>query len=167
MENYNWSEFTQKIHIDAPKQTIYHAWTIPAELEKWFLRSAVFTKQNGDNRYANEPINEGDTYEWMWHGHADTTLEKGTVKEANGLDKLQFSFVNDSALVTVHIGEVAGKTMVMLKQENIPTDEHGKVHYHMGCQTGWTFFLTNLKSVLEGGLDLRNKDTNLAGVVNS
>ncbi len=164
---YNWSEFTQKIQIDAPKQTIYHAWTIPAELEKWFLRSAVFTKANGDVRYANEPINEGDTYEWMWHGHLDSSLEKGVVKEANGLDRLQFSFVNDAALVTVTIGEFVGKNIVMLKQENIPTDEYGKVHYHLNCQTGWTFFLTNLKSVLEGGLDLRNKDMNLAGVINA
>jgi hypothetical protein len=28
----------------------------------------------------------------------------------------------------------------------------------MGCRTGWTFFLTNLKSILEKGPDLRESD---------
>ena len=29
---------------------------------------------------------------------------------------------------------------------------------HKGCETGWTFFLTNLKSYLEHGIDLRSHD---------
>ena len=31
---------------------------------------------------------------------------------------------------------------------------------------GWTFYLTNLKSVIEGGADLRETQTDLAGLVN-
>jgi len=54
-----------------------------------------------------------------------------------------------------------------LWQENIPTDEKAKVSWHLGCATGWTFYLTNLKSILEGGLDLRNKDELLTNVVNA
>jgi hypothetical protein len=33
--------------------------------------------------------------------------------------------------------------------------------------TGWTFYLANLKSVLEGGLDLRNKNARLQRLVNA
>jgi hypothetical protein len=29
------------------------------------------------------------------------------------------------------------------------------------CQLGWTFYLANLKSVIEGGVDLRNKNVDL------
>ena len=37
----------------------------------------------------------------------------------------------------------------------------------MGCLEGWTFYLTNLKSVIEGGLDLRNKNLDIKGVINA
>lgn len=32
---------------------------------------------------------------------------------------------------------------------------------------GWTFYLTNLKSILEGGFNLRNKNNKLGDVVNT
>jgi hypothetical protein len=37
----------------------------------------------------------------------------------------------------------------------------------VGCGEGWTFYLTNLKSILEGGVDLRNKEMKLKNVINS
>jgi hypothetical protein len=37
----------------------------------------------------------------------------------------------------------------------------------MGCLGGWTFYLANLKSYLEGGVDLRNKNLALNNMVNS
>ena len=46
-------------------------------------------------------------------------------------------------------------------------NEKGKVQYHMGCLGGWTFYLANLKSYLEGGVDLRNKNLALNNMVNS
>lgn len=54
-----------------------------------------------------------------------------------------------------------------LVQAKIPTDEISKVRLHLGCQNGWTFYLTNLKSIMEGGLDLRNKNVNIKRVVTS
>jgi len=57
--------------------------------------------------------------------------------------------------------------IVELVQENIPDDDQGRLYYHLVCKTGWTFYLDNLKSLLEGGIDLRNKNANLANVINS
>ncbi len=57
--------------------------------------------------------------------------------------------------------------IVELSQEQIPTDERHKALYHVGCLEGWTFYLANLKSYLDGGLDLRNKNANIARVVNA
>ena len=54
-----------------------------------------------------------------------------------------------------------------LTQEKIPLDEESKVNYHLGCMEGWTFYLANLKSILEGGIDLRNKNVNLTKVINA
>lgn len=163
---HDWSKFTLKINIHAPLKTIYEAWTVPQQLEDWFLRSAVFHTPYDTIREHGNEIQAGDTYEWYWHGHDDTVVEKGKVIEANGTDKLKFSF-SGGALVTVNIGVAAGENIVMLTQEEIPTDEHGMVHYNVGCQTGWTFYLANLKSYLEGGIDLRNKNIAIASVVNS
>jgi uncharacterized protein YndB with AHSA1/START domain len=165
MSDYDWSRFTLKININASLSAIYLAWTMRDELEKWFLRKAIFCEDK-KVQPASRMIQPGDTYEWYWHGHDDKVVEKGKVLHADGLQKLQFSF-SGGGIVTVDIGEAGGETIVMLTQEKIPTDEHGKVHYHMGCKQGWTFYLANLKSYLEGGIDLRNKNVLLSGVINA
>lgn len=163
---YDWSTFTQKINIKAPVEDVYRAWTTTHHLEQWLVRQAVFKDDKKKLKSLNDPIHNGDIYEWLWHGHADKHVDKGTVLYANGHDKLQFSFTK-GGIVTVQIGEVMGETIVMLTQEKIPTDEHGKVTYHIGGLTGWTFYLCNLKSYMEGGIDLRNKNTLFANVVNA
>lgn len=57
--------------------------------------------------------------------------------------------------------------IVTLTQHSIPTDDKNKKDTRIGCHTGWSFFLVNLKSVYEGGLDLRNKNNDLNGMINS
>lgn len=166
MSTYDWSKFSKKININSSVETIYNAWTIPALLERWFLRKAIFITENNIARQDATNIQRGDRYTWNWYGYDDIIVEKGEVLFANDKNKLQFSFV-EGATVTVHIGEADGETIVMLTQEGMPTDENGKVRYHMECLAGWTFFLANLKSYLEGGIDLRNKNNDLTNMVNS
>jgi uncharacterized protein YndB with AHSA1/START domain len=165
MSDYDWSKFTRKININASVAEIYDAWTIPEQLERWFLRDASFSRSNETSREKFLHIDKGDKYSWLWHGYGDDIVEKGEVLIANGVDKLQFSFTA-GGIVTVDIGKAIDETIVMLTQEKIPIDEKGKVNYHIGCLTGWTFYLVNLKSVLEGGLDLRNKNPALTNLVN-
>ncbi len=107
-----------------------------------------------------------DTYEWMWHGYDDEVIEKGRIMEANGKDFLKFSF-GKAGNVAVTIKEEAGESIIELMQDEIPSDEKGKIYYHLGCSKGWVFYLANLKSILEGGLDLRNKKMELKDVINS
>ena len=85
---------------------------------------------------------------------------------ANGRDMLQFTFTG-GCFITVHAYTEDGETIAELTQDNIPDDDQGKHYWHVGCKTGWTFYLTNLKSLCEGGVDLRNKDEQLQHVVNS
>ena len=67
----------------------------------------------------------------------------------------------------VKIYREEGETICEIVQDNIPDDEKGKSYYHIGCLTGWSFFLTNMKSILEGGGDLRNKNERLKKMINS
>ncbi len=166
MSNFDWSTFSLKIYIDAPKQVVYNSWAIPQNLEGWFLREANFSMADGKYRPKTEQVCIGDTYEWKWHGYCDNVCEHGTILETNGSDCFKFQF-GKAGLVSVFLKEVKGKTELILKQENIPTDDKSKADYHVGCSTGWTFYFANLKSILEGGLDLRNKDPELTNVINS
>jgi uncharacterized protein YndB with AHSA1/START domain len=166
MSKHDWSQFTRSISIKAPKLAVYRHWVIPANMESWFVRSAQFRISNGELRNNIDPIYSGDTYEWLWYGHPDSAVEKGRVIETNGVDRVKFSFTG-GAEVTVDMETRGDETMVTLTQEGIPTDDNGKAQYNMECQVGWTFYLTNLKSILEGGLDLRNKNSDIRNVVNS
>lgn len=163
---HDWSQFVLRINIQAASQIIYDAWTTRAGLESWFLRQAEFTRPDGVLRPSNEPFQKGDTYLWRWHGYPDDVLEQRAVLEANGRDRLRFVFSGD-CLVAVRVIQEADETLVELTQENIPPDEQSRIAYYNGCSLGWTFYLANLKSILEGGLDLRNKNMNLPNVVNA
>ncbi len=166
MSKHDWSKFTRSINIKAPLLAVYRAWTTPVNLETWFVRSAQFRISNGELRPQSGPVYSSDTYEWLWYGQPDSAVDKGKVIETNGVDSVKFSFAG-GAFVSVHMEPMGDEVLVRLTQEDIPTDENGKVNYNMECQVGWTFYLTNLKSILEGGLDLRNKNDTINDVVNS
>ena len=166
MKEYDWSKFSQRIYLEVPMQQVYDAWTTRTNIENWFLRKGEFKTPDGAIRPDNDQVQKGDTYEWLWHGHPDTTAEHGSITEANGTDLFQFVF-GDAGVVTVQLKPHGGVTEMVLTQDQIPTDEHGKASYHVGCSTGWTFYLANIKSTMEGGIDLRNKNLAYKGVINS
>ncbi len=166
MSQIDWSKFTQKIYINTPMQKVYDAWTTRSNIEGWFVRKGEFTKPDGTVRASDSAVQQGDTYEFMWHGHPDTTVEHGVVEEANGKDRFRFVF-GAAGVVDVSLREVGNATEMTLTQAQIPTDEKSRHDYYVGCSTGWTFYLANIKSIYEGGLDLRNKNTAYKGVINS
>lgn len=166
MSYHDWSQFLLRVSVNADPQKIYDAWTTQAGLESWFLRQAEFTRPDGVLRPKTEHFQAGDSYEWRWHGYPDDVVEKREVLHANGKNLLKFGFSGD-CIVTVRIRKEAGETLAELLQENIQPDEQSRILFYHGCSIGWTFYLANLKSILEGGPDLRNKNTNLPNVINA
>jgi len=164
--SYDWSRFTQRIDVKSTPGQAYAHWATRKGIEKWFLRDAIFTSAEGKPRDPADAIQKGDKYEWTWHGYDDSMLERGEVTDANGKDRFQFTF-GKAGNVTVTITEEMGTLIVSLLQEKIPTDEYSKVYFHVGCTKGWVFYLANLKSILEGGLDLRNKNVALQEMLNA
>ena len=159
-----WDSFTLRIPIKASSQKIYDCWATQEGLESWFLRKAEFSKPDGSKRARNEHVQKDDAYDWLWHGFPDDIVENRNVTKANGSDKIQFVFSGD-CIVTINIKQELGETICQLKQENIPLDKDPKLNLCLNCSTGWTFYMTNLKSILEGGLDLRNKNEKLVSVI--
>jgi len=166
MSTYDWSSFIVRININAPITGLYKAWATRSGMEKWFLRISEYKKADGKIRQENELIQKGDTYQWRWYGWPDDMTEEGTILDCNGKDFLKFSF-GKAGNCSITIKEEMGENIVELLQENIPTDEHGMQYWHLGCKTGWTFYLANLKSILEGGKDLRNKNALLQNLLNA
>jgi hypothetical protein len=60
-----------------------------------------------------------------------------------------------------------GETICELIQDRIPSNADLSHHLYVLCGEGWTFYLANLKSILEGGIDLRNKNIELTQLVNA
>lgn len=166
MSHYDWSRFLLRVNINTEPQKIYDAWTTQAGLESWFLRQAEFTRTDGVLRAKTEHFGKGDAYEWRWYGYHDDVVERRKVLEVNGCDLLSFAFSGD-CIVTVRVTEEAGESLCILEQSGIQPDEQSRIHYYHGCSLGWTFYLANLKSILEGGLDLRNKNLRLPNVINA
>ncbi|KYG74534.1 activator of Hsp90 ATPase-like protein [Roseivirga ehrenbergii] len=164
MKNFNWESFTQKIAVKSSISELYDAWTISEKIEKWFLSEATFYNSTGEALAADQQVTQAGSYKWQWFLYDD--IEKGRITQANGTDFLQFTFAGE-CLVDIHLTQVEGAVMVELTQKNIPTDDNSKQGIRLGCASGWAFFLLNLKSVYEGGIDLRNKNESLKGMLNN
>jgi len=163
MQAYDWSFFLLRLPIRANGKTIFNCWTTQQGLENWFLRSAKFIRPDGSIRDANSSIEINDNYEWLWHGWADDVAEKGNILELSE-NFLKFSF-GKAENVSIIFKQEAGQNILELLQDEIPVDENSQIYYHLGCTKGWIFYLTNLKSILEGGIDLRNRDIELENVI--
>ncbi|WP_431244661.1 SRPBCC family protein [Flavobacterium sp. P21] len=125
---------------------------------------SFFFNDNQEPIGKDQNVSEGFTYDWLWHLYNDSML--GKITTANGKDYLQFTF-EGNCLVDIKLSETNDYTIVELRHHNIPTDDYSKQYIRLGCSNGWHFYLTNLKSVYEGGLDLRNKDENLNPMINN
>jgi hypothetical protein len=164
--SYDWTRFTVRVNVNASIEKLYHSWATRSGMEYWFLRLSEYKKPDDSFRANDELVKKGDTYKWLWHGWPDDTVEYGEILETNGKDFFKFSF-GKAGNCSVKIYKEENETIVELVQDNIPDDELGMKNYHLGCSTGWTFYLANMKSLYEGGIDLRNRNEKLQKVINS
>lgn len=166
---YNWTSFKKRIDIKVPVADVYRMWVTSAGVEQWFLQRCTYRNAAGEPLAADAAAEKGNGFDWQWYAWPDDVL-KGTMLEANGYDSLSFTFGQEGAadmICTVKIYAEQGATICEIVQDNIPTDDKNKSSYHLGCSMGWTFYLTNIKSILEGGIDLRNKNVALKSVLNT
>lgn len=160
----DWSQFKLRVNINDDIENAYRCWATPGGLESWFLRKAAFKDVNGKVRGKDDLIQEGDTYEWYWHGYPDSVVEKGKVLKANGRNYFSFTF-SMGCPVSISFYEESGEVIVELVESELPAGEDKAVKHYVEDSKGWIFYLINLKSVLEGGLDLRNRKEELKNVI--
>jgi len=162
---YDWTQFQREIFIKADLPTVFQAWAKPEEITKWFIAETAVTTANGLPRAENQTMQPGDRYHWRWHQDLQTG---GVVLEVVENQRLQFTFgdresgTDEKVIVTVSFQDLGDTTSIVLKQENMPDNEQSHVHWYMGCNMGWSFFMTNLKALLEHGIDLRETNQDRA-----
>jgi len=164
MEKGQWNEFKLRVNINTELNKAYKSWATPGGLENWFLRKAIFRDADGNLRDKNSLIEVGDTYEWYWHGYPDSVVEKGEVLKANGKDQFTFTF-SMKCPVMISLYKESDELIVELVETDLPEDEETAMNYFVGDSRGWIFYLANLKSILEGGIDLRNKKLEIKNVI--
>jgi len=149
----NWNTFKKRILINKPLEDVYRCWATKSEIESWFLETADFISTNGQ-RKPNELVQKEDEFTWKWNNWNIT--EKGQILKADGKDTISFTF-GSGGNVHISLKKVNSNTEITLIQDEIPTDEKSKMDIYVGCNTGWTFWLTNLKAYLEYGITLHSK----------
>ena len=164
MDTIDWTSFSRKIAVKSTVQLIYDAWTKSSEIEKWFLLISSFHSPDGQLLNPDKSVSKGDSYKWSWYLYDG--IEGGKITEANGTDHLQFTFAGN-CLVDIELKQQDEYVIVLLTQKNIPTDNMSKKNIRLGCDRGWSFFLLNLKSFYENGIDLRNRNPEFKGMVNN
>lgn len=152
-EKPDWESFRKRIIIEKPINQVYEAWAIPDKIMLWFLQQAQYSVSN-QPRPSPQLIQKGDTFKWKWHNW--DFEESGSVLEANGKDKIAFTF-GQGGNVSINLKTVTKGTEVLLTQDDIPADDQGKMSFYVGCSTGWTFWLTNLKAWMEYNITLNAK----------
>ena len=164
MQTFNWTTFTKQIAVRSTLEKMYAAWTNASEIEKWFLSNAAYFDASKKQIDKTAAIEKGFTYAWSWFLY--DIVEEGSITEANGKDFIQFTFAG-KCIVEIKLSTQDEYIVVELIQKDIPTDDASKRGIRLGCDSGWSFYLVNLKSVYEGGLDLRNKNPELKAMLNS
>ncbi len=152
-EIYDWSRFQVIHYYSVPVERVFEAWATARGLESFLLERASFQNPAGDNRAPDEPTTTGDRYHWEWrHGHE---LE-GQIYNVVPGRSMAFTFGDMEA--EVRMADVGDRTELILRQWSIPNTDEGRASGHLNCRSCWVFFLANLQSVLEQGVDLRDKD---------
>ncbi len=161
MSDYNWTVFKRKAYIKASMKEIFDAWTKPYDITTWFIKDAKYTDSNGNLRANDETVGTGDKYEWEWH--QDLT-SSGDVLEVIPNKLFKFTFGNkekgsdEKVIVSIEFKEENNEIEYILTQENMGGSDLEMAKYHLSCNMGWSFFMTNMKAVYENGIDLREHD---------
>lgn len=161
MSDLDWSRFTRRVYLKSDLPSVFNKISNRAGIEEWFLSEAKFFEA-GEVKDKKKMLSKGDTYLWSWYG-TDFTSE-GEVLDIELNKSIAFTFLG--CRVDIELKEEENEILVELTQSEISTDDESKMNYYVECTRGWTTYLLNLKSILEGGIDLRNKNPNFKRVIN-
>ena len=143
----------QRFYYAVPPSRVFSALTRPRELTRWFVDKATFAPK------------KGTAFQFTWRGGY---ILKGRVNGAVRPRRLDLDWVDRMAggktfrtEVRFEITKRGKGSLLSVTHRGFKTGKKWTALYG-GIQSGWAYYLTNLKSVLEHGVDLRS-DLDLLG----
>lgn len=131
---------SQTYYIRAPVTKVFDALTNPKMLSRWFLKSAALDQKKG-GKYSFTPF-----------AHDDNDERGGNVLEFRKNEKLVIDWPwAEDTKVTFITKKTGNNTLLRIIHSGFK-DQESK----LGHLAGWTYYLTNLKSVIENKKDLRS-----------
>ena len=165
-DQYKWTEFRQIEYIKASRKAVFEKWITSKDIVEWFVAEAVYKYNGTMNRNPGEKIKAGDKYSWIFFQGIKV---EGRIIDVIDNEYLSFTFgekepgSEEDVIVEIFFSsDSTERTMIELHQKNIADSEYGHVNYNLSCMIGWCYFLTNLRSLIESGYDLREKERDLA-----
>lgn len=142
-KKHDWSKFVLRVAVKASPEKLFRAWTDDRIVSRWFtVKTVIEPRKNGRIHF-----------QWL----AGDTMEARVIRIVKNR-LFVFPFGRNRERVEVRIKKDGKGSICELRQSGMKTTDEAKWSMHRGCMSGWTFFLTNLKSVLEHGVDLRSRD---------
>jgi uncharacterized protein YndB with AHSA1/START domain len=136
----------QTYFVRRPVATVFRALSTPAGLRRWFLKSAHL------------PTTTGAEYEFVWQGGHHHTAK---VLEFVPNRRLSLEWWNRArrrtlwSRVTFDLRPRGTGTLLRLRHTGYPRSDPW-IGVYGATQSGWAYYLQNLRSVLEPGHDLRS-----------
>ncbi len=161
-KNFNMNSFHHSIYLNKPVSEVYKYAATPDGFTKWFIGESEFISGGGKRRGKDEIVAAGDNYTFRWL--AKDLSVTGEVLRVSDNSSILFTF-GSSFIVTITVKEDNDRTLFTLTQEYSKSAEPNEFA-HINCCVCWAFFVTNLKSVLEYGNDLRETQANSEELVN-
>ncbi len=134
----------QSFYFKAPPRRVFQALVDPTILVKWFLSEAKVVPK------------EGGTFSFDWIGGYHMTgkikqFEMNSVVSYSWTDKLQSGEMAET-IASFQVAKKGHGTLLKLHHYGFTDPEH-----FAECSSRWAYYLTNMKSVLDWGTDVRSK----------
>src|SRR5439155_26125693 len=132
-----------KRFINAPRARVYAAWTDPAQLKQWFGPEFVQTHDFVAD------VRVGGEYRWdLTSPEGERMTVRGEYRELVPGKKIVFTWKwddddvweNRTSIVTVELSDGGGGTELLLKHEQLPSEESRDRH-----NEGWNSVLDRLE----------------------
>ncbi len=134
----------QSYYFAAPPDRVFAGVTEPKQLVRWFLSKAKVEPKKG-GKYS---------FDWIGDYHMDGKVKKFEKDESVAFswhDKLPNGKMADTT-ASFKVSKKGRGTILRLRHTGFKDPEH-----FADCSSRWGYYLTNMKSVLDNGKDLRSK----------
>lgn len=148
----DWTRFHLYVAIGAPPDELFRAWSTSQGMESFFVEMMAIRNSDGRLLDPGEPATQGCRFVWRWDSGA---LVSGEFLNVQPGRELGFTF--GASKVCIRLQQQESGTILELCQYDMEDTQQNRMHLHTNCRAAWVYFLTVLKTLLEHGIDGRDR----------